>query len=154
METQYTWKTGLFSNKFEILKQDFPVGSLQKQSFFGRAEGELFCRRLMFRTKGIFRFDTRIIDMHNEQEVGTIQFRSLKIRSVILYRNAEYHCQFENILRTRWSIVNECGSVVRYHSRALKGVISSDTTDEVLILAGFYIRNFLKQRSATIIAAT
>jgi len=33
-------------------------------------------------------------------------------------------------------------------------MIESYTTDEMLILSGFYIRNYLKQRSATIAAAS
>lgn len=153
METQYTWKTGLFSNRFEIFKQDFIVGELQKESLFGKVKGEMFGHSIIFRTKGIFNFETRIIDLHNEQELGLIQFKSLKIKSIVLYRNREYHCRFENILRTRWTLNDENGSVVRYYSRAFNGIITTSTSDEVLILAGFFIRNFLKQRSASIAAS-
>lgn len=153
METQYTWKTGLFSNRFEIFKQDFSVGELQKESIFGKVKGEMSGHSIMFRTRGIFRFNTSIIDLHNEQELGTIHFKNLKIKSIVIYRNREYHCRFENILRTRWTLSDENGPVVRYYSQAFKGIITSVTSDEVLILAGFFIRNFLKQRSASIAAA-
>jgi len=153
METQYTWKTGLFRNRFEIFKQDFSVGELQKESLFGKIKGEMFGHSILFRTRGIFRYDTSIIDLHNEQELGTIHFRSLKIRSIVLYRNGEYHCRFENLLRSKWILYDENGPVVRYYSRAFNGIITSFTSDEVLILSGFFIRNFLKQRSASIAAA-
>lgn len=153
METQYTWKTGLFSNRFEIFKQDFSVGELQKASIYGKVRGEMFGHCIMFRTRGIFRFNTSIIDLHNEQELGTIHFRSLRVKSIVLFRNREYHFRFENLLRTRWTLSDENGPVVRYYSQAFNGIITSYTSDEVLILAGFFIRNFLKQRSASIAAA-
>jgi hypothetical protein len=153
METQYTWETGLFRNRFEIFKQDFLVGELQKESIFGKVKGNMFGHSIMFRTRGIFSFNTSIIDLHNEQELGSIQFKSLKIRSMVLYRNREYHCRFENILRTKWTLSDENGPVVRYYSQSFNGIITSVTSDEVLILAGFFIRNFLKQRSASIASA-
>jgi len=154
METQYTWKTGLFSNRFEIFRQDFSVGELQKESIFGKVKGEMFGHGILFRTKGVFTFNTKIVDLHNEQELGEIQFKSLKIRSIVIYRNREYHCRFENLLRTRWTLNDENGCVVSYYSRAFSGIINASTSDEVLILAGFFIRNFLKQRSASIAASS
>jgi len=153
METHYTWKTGLFRNRFEIFKQDFSVGELQKESIFGKIRGEMFGHCIMFRTRGIFRFETSIIDLHNEQELGTIHFRSLKIKSTVLYKDREYHFRFENLLRTKWTLGDENGPVVRYYSQSFNGIISSVTSDEVLILAGFFIRNFLKQRSVSFAAA-
>ena len=154
MEAHYTWNTTLFSRKFEIFRQDFPAGTLSKGGWLSGVEGELNGRRIMFRTKGFFRFETKIIDMHNEQEIAYIRFRNLKLESTLVHNGREYKCHFENLLKTRWSIGTRSGALVRYHSQPFKGVITAYTNDEVLILSGFFIRNFLKQRSATIASSS
>jgi hypothetical protein len=61
---------------------------------------------------------------------------------------------FDSFLRSKWSITNENGPLIKYNSHAFTGTIISYTRDEILILTGFFIRNFLKQRSAGIAAAT
>jgi hypothetical protein len=67
--------------------------------------------------------------------------------------NKEYKWQFDNFLRTKWSLANENETLIRYHSRGFKGNIDTYTDDEVLILSGFFIRNYLKQRAAETSAA-
>jgi hypothetical protein len=154
MEIQYNWKTKLFSRKFDIYQHEILKGELYKESWSRKVNGELNVRRVMFETKGIFKYETTIIDLQGEMTIGSIKFTNWKARSTILYQNKEYKWQFNNFLRSKWSVNDENGAIIRYHSHAFTGIISSYTRDEILILSGFYIRNFLKQRSAEIAAAT
>lgn len=145
METHFTWKTNLFSNRHEILRQEFRVGELQKLSLTGKIEGEMKGHRIMFHTSGVFRYTTRVIDLHNEQELGLIRYAGLKKKPVLYYRGKEYYCSFGNMTKTRWVLEDGNGPLVRYMSNGFSGAIFSCTHDEVLILAGFFIRNLLKQ---------
>jgi hypothetical protein len=86
--------------------------------------------------------------------IGNIKFTNWKAKSTISYQNKEYKCKFDNFLRSKWSVSDENGVIIRYHSKAFTGIIVSYTRDEILILTGFFIRNFLKQRSAEIAAST
>ena len=154
MEIQYNWKTRLFSNRFEIYQNDILKGELYKGVWSRKVIGELNTRRLIFETRGLFKYDTQIIDAQGEMTIGQIKYPSWKAKSTILYQNKEYKWQFDNFLRSRWSISNENGPVIKYHSNAFSGIITSYIRDEILILTGFYIRNFLKQRSSDIAAAS
>jgi len=154
MEIQYNWKTRLFSNRFEIYQNDILKGELYKGGWSRKVIGELNTRRLIFETRGLFKYDTQIIDAQGEMTIGQIKYTSWKAKSTILFQNKEYKWQFDNFLRSRWSISNENGPVIKYHSNAFSGIITSYIRDEILILTGFYIRNFLKQRSSDIAAAS
>jgi hypothetical protein len=154
MEIQYNWKTKLFSKKFDIYQNDILKGELYKENWSRKVNGELNIRRVMFETKGIFKVETTIIDLQGDITIGNIKFTNWKAKSTISYQNKDYRWQFDNFLRSRWSISDENGAIIRYHSNAFKGIIVSYTRDEILILTGFFIRNFLKQRSAEIAAST
>lgn len=154
MEIQYNWETKLFSKKFEIFQNDMVKGELYKEGWRRKVTGELNTRRVMFETKGVFRFETKLIDLQGEMTIGQINYTNWKAKSTIIYQNKEYQWHFDNMFRSKWSISNENGVLIKYHSHAFTGIIVSYTRDEILILTGFYIRNFLKQRSAEIAAAT
>jgi len=154
MEIQYNWKTKLFSRKFDIYQHEILKGELYKENWSRKVNGELNIRRVMFETKGIFKYETTIIDLQGEMTIGNIKFTNWKAKSTISYQNKDYKWQFDNFLRSKWSVSDENGVIIRYHSHAFTGIIVSYTRDEILILAGFFIRNFLKQRSAEIAAST
>jgi len=154
MEIQFNWKTKLFSNRFEIYQNDMIKGELYKDRWSRKLSGELNTRRVLFETKGVFKYETLITDLQGNLSLGNVKYTPWKAKSVILYQNKEYKWQFDNVLRSKWSISNENGVLIKYHSHALTGLIVSYTRDEILILTGFYIRNFLKQRSAEIAATS
>lgn len=154
MEIQFTWKTRLFSNRFEILKDDFLNGELKKEGWSRKVTGELNNRKIMFETKGFFKQETNIIDLIDGSALGQVKFSSWKSKSAVICKNTEYQWQFDNFFRSKWSLSNDNGVLIKYASHGFKGEITSNVNDEVLILAGFFIRNFLKQKTAEIAAAT
>ena len=153
MEAHLTWKTKLFSKRFEIYRNEIMVGELKKEGFSRKTFGELNVKKIIFITKGFFKHETSIMDFDEMNTLGTILYSSWKSKSTINYMNREYKWQFDNFLRTKWSLGNENGTIIRYHSRGFQGIIDTYSDDEVLILSGFFIRNYLKQRSAESAAA-
>jgi hypothetical protein len=153
MEAHFTWKTKLFSKKYEIYRNDNRVGELRKEAFSRRTFGELNVKKIMFVTKGLFKHETSIMDFDEINAMGTILYNSWKSKSTINYMNKKYKWQFDNFLRTKWSLCNENETLIRYRCHGFKGNIDTYTDDEVLILSGFFIRNYLKQRAAESSAA-
>jgi hypothetical protein len=154
MEINYEWKTTLFSSKFEIFNNGILKGELSKGNWKTKVAGELNYRKIVFDTKGFFRHNTSIIDLNDNSTIGTIIFTGWKSVASINYNDKIYYWQFDNFVRTKWSISNENGAIVKFWSGALKGTINSYTGDEILILSGFFIRNFIRQRTAGIAAST
>ena len=154
METQYTWKTKMFSSKFDIYRYENLTSELKKEGFSRKTYGEMNSKKFLFLTKGFLKHQTQIINQADESIIGTISFNFWKSKSQISYNNKEYNWQFDNFWRTRWSLGNENGYLVRYQSHGFRGTIDSYTDDPVLVLAGFFIRNYYRQRQAESAAAS
>lgn len=148
MELHLTWKTRLFSRKFEIYDSDRLAGNLEKERWSRKVYSELNGFRILFVTKGFFRQTTSIIHSQDDTEAGSITFNYWKHRAEIQLNYKEYNFRFDNFFMTRWNISNENGVLVKYHSGIMKGTIDSWSDNSVLILAGFFIRNYFKQRQA------
>jgi hypothetical protein len=154
MEAHLTWKTKLFSKKYEIYRQDNLIGDLAKGGWARKINGEINVKKVIFVTIGFFKRETKIMDFDEISTLGTINYSPWKSKSTINYMNKEYKWQFDNFLRTKWSLGNENGPVIKYHSQGFRGIIDTYTDDEVLILTGFFIRNFQKQKSTEHAAAS
>jgi hypothetical protein len=152
MEIHYDWKTKLFSKKFEIYQNDQLKGELFKEGLSRIVTGELNTKRFKFETKGFLKFETTITDLQRHIEAGKITFLRGKNDTIIHYKDRQYKWKFENFICSRWSLSDENKVLIKYHSNAFTGMIESYTTNELLILSGFYIRNYLRQRSAQIAA--
>ncbi len=148
MDANYTWKTKFFSRKFEIFRNDIKCGEISKMAFSRNSTGELNGKQLSFETKKLFKPSTSIINLKDGSVIGSITLFLFKRKSLIKYREKEYTWQFDNFWNTRWSVNSEYGPQVKYHCTGLKGTIDTYTNDEVIILAGFYLRNFFRQRSS------
>ncbi len=154
METHYTWKTKLFSRKFDIYEYDRLIGWLDKERWSRRSVGEIKGFQLAFVTKGFFKQSTQIFNTQEDTEIGQVTFAHWKLRAAILLNGREYSFKFDNFFMTRWSISNENGVLINYHSRSFTGTIDSYSDNSILILAGLYIRNYFKRRQASSAAAS
>jgi hypothetical protein len=154
MEVQMNWKTKLFRKQFEIYRDNIITGKLRKEDWSGKIGGELNDKKIVFETKGFFVHKTQIINIEDKSEIGQVNYHKWKAKSTIKYNNKEYQVQFDNFFRSKWSVSNENGILIKYHSHGFTGTIISYTKDEILILTGFFIRNFLKQKSARVAAAS
>jgi hypothetical protein len=154
METLFNWKTRFFSRNYYIYKYEGLVGELVKINFSRKTRGEIFGKEIMFETRGFFKQETQITDLRDSSVLGTITYLSWKRRSLINYQGNEYKWQYDNFFRSRWSVSDANGAVIRYSSKFLKGTISSYTNDGILVLAGFFIRNHFREKSAHTAAAS
>jgi len=148
MQIHFTWKTKFFSREYEIYLYGKPAGKLNKQGWSRKSCGELNGRKIAFEVKRLFKPVTDIIDLADNTVIGSIILFPWKRKSIVKYQEKEYLWQFDNFWNTRWSIADQKGIQIRYHSKMLKGTIDSYTRDEVLILTGFFLRNYFIQRSA------
>jgi hypothetical protein len=153
METQYTWKAKLFSNKYEIFQNESLSGELSGSGWKRRSSGELKCKKIQFEVKGFFRHKYLIINPDDDTISGEVVFNTWRTKATITLHEKVYNFQFENFFHTKWSISNENGNLIKYESGFKNGAITSYTGDEILILTGLYIRDFLRQRAASTAAA-
>jgi|WetSurMetagenome_2_1015567.scaffolds.fasta_scaffold00001_514 hypothetical protein len=154
METHFTWKVKFLSNKYEIYQYENRTGEIINKAFSRSASGNLNGKKLLFNIKGFFRQETRILDAETESVIADVVISSWKSRATITYNNKEFTWQHDNFWNTKWSISDVTGTIVKYHSSGTGGEILAYTNDEVLILAGLFVKNYFKQRAAAAAAAT
>jgi hypothetical protein len=154
MEIQLSWKTKLFRKRFEIYQENIIAGKLRKENWSWKVMGELNERKIIFETNGFFIHKTQIINLEDNFKIGQVNYHKWKAKSTIEYNNKEYEWQFDNFFRSKWSVSNENGILIKYQSHGFNGTIISYTKDEIMILTGLFIRNFLKQKSAGIATAS
>lgn len=155
MEAHYIWKTKLFSSKYEIFRNETPVGEFTDKTWSRTAIGELNNRKITFVTKGFFKNDTRIINSSDDSEIGNIRYNTWKTKATILLGNKEYSFAFDNLFHTKWIVSNENGPLIKYQSGYSNHSIDAYTDDDVLILTGLFIRQLFKRNAeASASAAT
>jgi hypothetical protein len=154
METHFTWRTKLFSRKFDIYENDRQAGYLEKEWWSRRSGGEINGFKIMFATKGFFKQTTRIINVQDEYELGYVEFNFWKFLATIHLNERDFYFRFNNFFNTSWSVGDINEVLINYHSKCLKGTIDSYSDNSVLIITGLYIRNFFRQRQAAVAAST
>lgn len=153
MEIRYPWKTKFFSKKFDIYQNETLRGELFKEGLSRKVTGELNTKRYQFETKGFFKREILITDQQRHIETGRIQISCRRSDAVISYIGKDYKWKFDNFICSRWSLSDGMRVLIKYHSAAFSGLIESSTENELLILSGFFIRNFIRkrfQRSASV----
>lgn len=154
METHYTWKTKFFRNKYEIFQYEMLAGELTGSGWKRKSAGELKEKKALFEVRGFFKQQYMIIDPVDNSPVGDIVFNNWRSKAVITLQNKSYNFQFDSFFHRRWSISNESGFLIKYESGFRNGSIISYTGDEILILTGLYIRDFIRKRAAAAAAAS
>jgi hypothetical protein len=148
METQFTWKTKFFSNEYQISRYESIAGNLKNLGWKRKSAGELNGKKVFFEIKGFFDKEFLISNPDDNSQIGNIVFNMWKTKATITILDKTYSWQYDNFFNTKWSITNENGNLIKYESHFKSGDINSYTNDEILILTGLYIRNYLQQRAA------
>lgn len=153
METQYTWTSRLFRSTLEIMKYEEPVGELKSIGWRRKSEGNLSGRRVNFEIRGFFGKDFLILNPDDDSQIGQITFNTWRTKATITLKGRNYNWEYVNFWHSKWHITNENGNLVQYTSGFKSGDILSYTDDEILILTGLYIRDYLQQRASESAAA-
>jgi hypothetical protein len=74
MKTTISWKRGTFSSTFRILSGEEVIGELTNNAFKQTAEGVIRNKQYRFKTKGLFKQETQIIDAKSDQLIGSISY--------------------------------------------------------------------------------
>jgi hypothetical protein len=148
METQYTWASRFFRRTLDIMKYEEPAGELKSMTWKRRSEGQLNGRKVNFEIRGFFGKDFLILNPDDNNQIGSISFNTWRTKATITLKDRNYNWEYENFWHSKWHITNENGNLVQYASGFKRGEILSYTDDDVLILTGLYIRDYLQQRAS------
>jgi hypothetical protein len=154
METQYTWRTKFLRSAFIISKYGEPAGELSSSGWKRKWEGVLNGTRVNFEVKGFFDKDFLIMNPDDDTQIGSIVFNTWRTKATITLNGKDYNWDYDNWWHTKWVISNQNGNLIKFASGFRNGDIISYSEDNILLLTGLFIRDYLQQRAATAAAAT
>nr|WP_321408175.1 hypothetical protein [uncultured Carboxylicivirga sp.] len=154
MTTLYNWRKGTFSSTYEIYTSNQLIGNLKDNSFKRMAYGIIENRKIHFQTTGFWKQQTIIIDADNNAIIGNISYGTWMTKATISLSGKTYLWQYDNIWNTKWSMLGPDGTIIRNSGRTNSGIIESNSNNDMLMLCGLFITNYLLQITvATTIAA-
>jgi hypothetical protein len=153
MQTNLTWKKGVFSNLYKIYSNGEQIGNLKDKSFFQSGIGVLDNKEYLFQTKGFFKQMTQIIDTAENKTVGEITYNNWMTKATITINGKTINWKYDNLWNTKWSIFNSEGIKIQYSGSSTGGQIETNLDDALLLLTGLFVTNYYWQMTVVVLVA-
>ncbi len=153
MKTVLNWKRGTFSSTCRISSGEEIIGELANYTFKQTAEGVIRNKRYFFRTKGLFKQETQIIDGESDQVIGTIVYGSMMNKATIEFKDRTVSWKYDNTWQTRWSLYDKLGIYMKFTGGHNKGSIEYEEEEDLLVLTGLFVTNYYQQAMIAIMVA-
>lgn len=151
MQTNLTWKKGVFSNLYKIYSNGEQIGNLEDKLFSQSGIGVLDNKEYLFQTKGFFKQKTQIIDTAENKTVGEINYNNWMTKATITINDKTINWKYDNLWNTKWSIFNSEGINIKYSGSSTGGQIDSNIDDALLLLSGLFVTNYYWQMTIFIL---
>jgi hypothetical protein len=151
MEQQITWTKGFFDSNYQLFSAGKIIGNLIFASWDNNAVAQDLTSTTNFKTTGFFNTSTNIINAKQEI-IGVITYNSWQTKATIHMHNGEiYAWSFSNSWFNKWSITNFKEKHIQYQSHQTTGNITCNTTDEVMLQTGIFVREYFARNLAVIL---
>ena len=151
MLLNYNWRKGIFSESYKIFNNETQVGGLSNKCFSQTAHGELNEEKYTFKTSGVFKQHTQIIENNENKIIGEITYNNCMNKATININGQQFDLKYNNIWNTKWSISGLNETQISYNSTSCTGQIQSNTDNELLILSGLFVANYYLQMTLAVL---
>jgi len=142
MEQTLSWRKGLFDSNYQVfgnalLKFSINFSSLKNSAIATTQQGIY-----LLKSEGYSNPETKILNNKNEV-LAIIHYDWMGFKAKIVFTSGEtFDWSFQNSWLSRWTLNNHKEKQVIYNSSTGNGLIHSNTDDDLLILAGLFIREY------------
>ncbi|SFG89182.1 hypothetical protein [Pedobacter insulae] len=144
MENLLAWRKGLFDSNYQLYANGEIKGSLVFSSWKNNARG-IALKNYYFTSEGFLHPVTKIRDEHHNQ-IGVITYNALKLKATVTFNSLDHASwSYTNSWLSQWVITNHKDKQIQYYSESTSGTVHSDTDDELMLLSGFFIREFFSR---------
>jgi len=153
MQRKLRWTKNIFTNIYSIYSNGQQIGKLEDKTFSQSANGNLNGKEYTFKTKGLLKQHTEIIDCSENKVVGEITYNIWMTKATISVDNKTINWKYDNLWNTRWSIFNSEWIEIKYAGSLTSGQIDSNIDDALLLLCGLFVTNYYWQMTIVIFVA-
>jgi len=153
MKTNLRWEKEFFSSTYSIYSNNQLIGKLKDKTFSQSADGELNGKKYTFRTKGLFKQHTEILDKAENKVIGEITYNTWMTKASLSFYDKKANWKYDNLWSTKWSIFDSAGIEIKYSGLSKKGQIESNSDDPLLLLSGLFVTNYYWQMTVVVLVA-
>ena len=139
------WHKGFFTDSYTLKIGGETVGQIKEGFWCRKSKGIFQNTTIEFQRKGFFTSTTDLIDKRQQSVIGQIRFNTWRNKATIDINDRTFQWSFDNFWGTRWSIIKNGVSILKYKSKFNKGEIEASVINEELILSGLFIHNYFIQ---------
>lgn len=153
MKTNLNWKRGAFSTTYQVFSEHKQIGYLRNYTFKQISEGKVNKKKYNFKTKGVFKQETQILDGESNKVIGNISYNSMMTKATIELQDRTLYWKYDNGWQTRWRIFDDKHTLMKFAGRSSKGSIEYDNPDDLLVLTGLFVTNYYQQAMIAVFVA-
>jgi hypothetical protein len=147
------WKKGAFSTTNKIFSEERQIGHLHDNAFKQTSDGMIRGKSYRFKTEGLFKQKTHIIDLENNVVIGSIEYNSWMTKANIQLRERSVQWKYDNAWQTKWSMFDKKGIYLKFAGGVTKGSIEGHNPDDLHVLTGLFITNYYTQVGIAVFVA-
>mgnify|MGYP000352320292 CR=1 FL=1 len=153
MKSLLSWKRGVFSSTCRIFSGEETIGELSNSTFKLTSHGVIRNKRYLFKTKGLFKQETQILDEVSDKVLGNITYNSWKSRATIQFTDRTVYWKYDNRWQSKWSLFDDQGILMKFAGGSSKGTIECEEDNDLLVLTGMFVTNYYQQAMIAVLVA-
>ncbi|WP_316829057.1 hypothetical protein [Pedobacter miscanthi] len=147
------WKSDWLSGNFQLFADGVQKGMITFSTWRSDAESMFEDKNYQFVNEGVWQSRTKVIDRKTNEVVAVINYDSWKSKALISLKSGEqYEWKSTGIWKAQFTVSNYKDEHIMYSSSSNAGAISSDSDNEMLIIAGLFIKQIYNKRAVLLIA--
>lgn len=135
-----------FSIKHSFYENGKLVGAIKDSPSSRSVTASLFENKYVFEKTGFFRPKIDIIDLNAKKIIGTIAFKTFRLRAHIYVAGDIFEWKFSNMMYSKWTLKNASQTIElsSQHRKEGQCIIHNKLTS-LLLLSALIIRNHFKK---------
>lgn len=148
-----TYNRKFFDSTYYLQDATKQVGYLRNDPWKNHAIGIYNGKQYNFKSTGVFRQVTLIIDPSTQETLGSIKFDDFRSKAYIRLKDSpSAMLKATNFSRTHWTLTGEESIQINVNGWSSNGnITASDEVPEVYILAGLFATNHIAEYTALFI---
>jgi hypothetical protein len=147
------WRSNWLNGNFQLFADGIQKGMITFETWRSDAESMFDDKNYFFSNVGFWQSRTNVIDRKTNELVAVITYDSWKSKAVISLKSGQqYEWKSTGIWKSQFTVSNYNDEHIMYSPSSYSGAISSDTDNELLILAGLFIKQIYNKRAVVLIA--